>query len=58
VVLVEGPDEVVDHAVIVGVEAERAQRLHDAQDIRDDHHERPGEEHNQQESLARHALGP
>ena len=40
VLLVEGGDDLVDHAVIVGVEAERAQRLHDAQDIRDDHHQR------------------
>lgn len=58
VLLVEGGDDLVDHAVIVGIEAERAQWLHDAQDIRNDHRKRPGEEHDQQESLARHALGP
>ena len=55
---VERAGDVVDQAVIVGVEAERTQRLHHAQQIRDDHHERPGEEHDEQESLARHALGP
>jgi hypothetical protein len=53
---VKRPGDVVDHAVIVGVEAERTQGLHDAQDIRNDHHQRPGEEHNEQDALAGHAL--
>jgi len=54
--LVEGADDVVDQAVIVGVEAEGASRLNDAQEIGDDHHERPGKEHNEQDALRGHAL--
>ena len=43
-----GPFDVVDQPVIVGVEAERAERLGDPEQVRDDHREAPQREPDQE----------